>query len=362
MSLLILHIRKCDILLVIVQPASSPWVADGLDFYLGWGGRYVGRLKQPTLLDEQLNILKSRGMRVDEDLARQWLTNVSYYRLSGYWYRYRILPDQEDPKQPKRLDDFVPGTTFAQVADLYEFDRKLRTLIHDGMERIEVAMRARVGELLVKKGPLSYKDPFRFREDFEHQKWLRIAHHRVERARERNRAIDHYAANYDDYPFWVLADVLDFSDISQLYDGLLSKDQRSISESFGFSVDPQRLNAKQRGKYYGQDPLARWLEQFTVLRNTCAHHGRVWNRRLIPASSNAFRTIEELSSLPKGQSDQLYGSLLVLAFMLCSISPGTSWPRKLRHLIESAYLPLEGHGLYEMGFPIDWQKLSLWNP
>ena len=320
----------------------------------------MGTVKQPTTLDQQLEILRSRGMDVDESLARQWLASVSYYRLSGYWYTYRILPIPDDPRQPKRLDEFIPGTTFAQVTALYEFDRKLRTLIHDGMERIEVAMRARIGELLVAKGTLSYKDSSLFREDFDHASWFRTAQGRVERARKRNHAIAHYAAKYDDYPFWVLADVLDFSDISQLYDGLLLDDQRAISESYGFTVDTECLNAKQKRAYYHQDPLARWLEQFTVLRNTCAHHGRVWNRYLTPASSNAFLTIEKLSSLPRGQSDWLYGALLVMAFMLTTISPGTSWPHKVRRLIETEYLPLRNHTLKEMGFPSNWQELPLW--
>lgn len=81
----------------------------------------MGTVKQPTTLDQQLEILRSRGMDVDESLARQWLASVSYYRLSGYWYTYRILPIPDDPRQPKRLDEFIPGTTFAQVTALYEF-------------------------------------------------------------------------------------------------------------------------------------------------------------------------------------------------------------------------------------------------
>ncbi|WP_223875090.1 Abi family protein [Nanchangia anserum] len=299
-------------------------------------------------------------MLIDEPLARQWLSSVSYYRLSGYWYTYRILPTPHDRRQPKRLDEFIPGTTFSEVAALYEFDRKLRTYIHDGMERIEVAMRTRIGELLVAKGALAYRDSSLFRDDFDHKSWLLTAHRRVERARKRNQAIAHYAAHYDDYPFWVLADVLDFSDISRLYDGLHIDDQRSISTSYGFIVDPTRLTAKQKRRYYRRDPLAGWLEQLTVLRNTCAHHGRVWNRHLTPASCNAFSTIEDLSSLPRHQSDQLYGALLVMAFMLNTISPGTSWHHKLRQLINTEFLQLPGRNPEEMGFPSDWQQLPVW--
>lgn len=322
----------------------------------------MGTVKQPTSLAQQIDILKSKGMSVDESLARQWLFGVSYYRLSGYWYSYRILPASADPKQPKRLDEFIAGTTFEEVVALYEFDRKLRTLIHDGMERIEVAMRTRVGELLAARGALSYQDPSLFREDFDHAAWLVVAQKRVERAHKRNAAIARYLDNYDDYPFWVLADVLDFSDISKLYEGLPLQDQRAISESCGFHVDVECLNAKQKRSYYRQDPLVRWLEQLTVLRNTCAHHGRVWNRHLTPASSNAFLTIDQLESLPRGQSDQLYGALLVMAFMLNTISPGTAWPRKLRRLIETEYLPLSGRTLGEMGFPDGWQQLPIWVP
>ncbi len=320
----------------------------------------MGAVKQSTTIDEQFALLRARGMTVDEPLARQWLASVSYYRLSGYWYSYRILPVPDDPKKPERLDDFEAGASFAEIAALYEFDRKMRTLIHDGMERIEVAMRARIGELLVAKGPLSYQDASLFRDGFDHAAWLQTARDRIERARNRNHAIQHYATHYDGYPFWVLADVLDFSDISQLYDGLVLEDQRTIAHSFGLKADPGRLNAKQKKSYYNQDPLARWCEQFTVLRNTCAHHGRLWNRYLTPASTNAFRTISPLSSLPKGQSDRLYGALLLMVFMLNNISPRTSWTRKVRNLIETEYLPLKARSLDEMGFPPNWQQLEIW--
>ena len=49
------------------------------------------QVKDPTTIDEQIHILSERGMRVDADLARQWLRSVSYYRMSGYWYPYRGL-------------------------------------------------------------------------------------------------------------------------------------------------------------------------------------------------------------------------------------------------------------------------------
>lgn len=116
-----------------------------------------------------------------------------------------------------------------------------------------------------------------------------------------------------------------------------------------------QLNSKQKKSYYRQDPLARWCEQLTVVRNVCAHHARLFNRHLTPASTNAFRTIPELASLPTGQSDKLYGALLVMAFMLRTISPGTTWPAKLTHLVRTDFDALSLRNVTEMGFPDDWE-------
>lgn len=254
------------------------------------------QIKEPTTVEQQLVLLRERGMAVDAKLARQWLRSVSYYRLSGYWYPYRV-PVESDPRKPVRLDEFVEGTTFSEIAGLYEFDRKLRTLVHDGIERIEVALRTRIGEWIVSHGTLAYRDSNLFRPEFWHESWLETARLRIERAQQRNVSIKHYAEKYHEFPFWVLAETLDFSDISKLYSGLPADVQHEISVSFGFEVDLTQLKSKHKKSYYGQDPLARWCEQLTVVRNVCAHHGRLFNRHLTPASTTAFYTIPALSSL-----------------------------------------------------------------
>lgn len=71
----------------------------------------------------QISILQERGMRMDAVVAAMWLSNVGYYRLSGYWYVYKELDSHGD-----RADTFLPGTSFPDITALYEFDRKLRTL------------------------------------------------------------------------------------------------------------------------------------------------------------------------------------------------------------------------------------------
>lgn len=291
-------------------------------------------LKLGTPITEQIELLKSRGMTVDDELAIQWLQNVSYYRLSGYWFLHRLQLDDGT-----RSDRFIPGTNFSDVVALYEADRKLRTLIHDGIERVEIAFRTRIIDEISIPDPLAYRNPNLFRTSFKHTEWLKTAERRIQRAKKSNRAISHYQVHYGSYPLWVLAEVLDFSDISKLYDGMTAKHQRNIAESFGLYISFEDLSKNQRKKINARHPLASWLEQLTIVRNHSAHHARIWNQRFIPAATPHFRLLSGLQCLPEIQNEQIYGSLHFIAFLMNSISPGNTWMEKVNCLIDTEFLP-----------------------
>lgn len=257
-------------------------------------------VKQVATIDEHIDLLRSRGMEVDSNLARQWLTYVSYYRLSAYWY-----PAREMANNNTRIDTFVAGTRFSDAVALYEADRKLRSLIHDGMERIEIAMRTSIGEILCETDPLAYSDPNQFRTTFKHQQWMSTINKRIQRVGKRSESIRHYQADYAGrYPFWVLAEVLDFADISRLFEGLPGRYQQQVAENLGIIIDLSILTKNQQRKVKLQSPLVRWTEQLTIVRNFCAHHARLWNKSFTPAPTEALRTRQEFAALPEGQSEK----------------------------------------------------------
>lgn len=291
------------------------------------------QIKATKTVAKHIHLLRSRGMEVNATLAEQWLSNVSYYRMSAYWYPARALDSTDRP-----TDRFNQGTTFENATLLYEADRKLRTLVHDGMERIEIALRTRLGEQLCKQDPLAYTNPSNFRETFNHPKWLSTAYGRIARAFPHNEAIKHYRSEYGQFPFWVLAEVLDFGDASRLYAGLRDEDQREIADGLGFSINYGALTRIQRAKAREQHPLVRWMHQLTIIRNTCAHHGRLWNKSFTPAATPALRAIPGLELLPEGQSERIFGALSVMAYLLRVVSPGTTWPDKVTQLIETTFL------------------------
>lgn len=307
-------------------------------------------VKRAATIAQHIDLLRSRGMQVDTELASQWLSYVSYYRLSAYWYPARHLS-----AHGIRQDTFKPGTRFSDAAALYEADRKLRALVHDGMERVEIAMRTRIGEALTTTDPLAYTDPQRFRPTFNHKKWMTTLDKRINRAGRNNEAIKHYRDSYDSqYPFWVLAEVLDFADISRLYEGLPASDQRKIAEDMGLVIDLTALSKNQQRKTKLQSPLVRWMEQLTIVRNFCAHHARLWNKSFAPAPTAALRTLPKFASLPLGQSGQIFGVLTVMAGLIRVTSPGTTWPNKISSLINSEFLANPLVNPTSLGLPENW--------
>ncbi|OWP20301.1 hypothetical protein CBF90_02125 [Microbacterium sp. AISO3] len=295
-------------------------------------------VKQYLTIDQQIELLRSRGMEIDGDPAR-WLRAVNYYRLSGYWYIYRALGN-DGQGNLLRTDEFLPGTTFSTIADLYEFDRKLRTLVHDGLERVEVALRSHVSYVLGARDPLAHENPAVFRESFDHAAWLADARSRVNRAAKRSAFIRHHAEQYGGViPIWVLVDVLDFSDVSILLDGMSAADQYAVAEGLGIRINLEALKPLQRRKALKNHPRARWLEQLTVVRNIAAGfdaielhgaHGYLLHEFLSPVTNRrddrwgADRAALLLATVAAVRAEMPEGMPLIVRLSVDDVAPGGS--------------------------------------
>ena len=108
--------------------------------------------KKALPLEDQADLLLQRGLVANRDELISRLKVVNYYRLSGYLHPFR----QRDPNG-KPTDNFRPGTDFNQIWRRYNFDRRLRIILLDAIERIEVAVRTRlVFHFVTAHGPFGY--------------------------------------------------------------------------------------------------------------------------------------------------------------------------------------------------------------
>lgn len=232
-------------------------------------------------IDEQLRLLQQRGLTIsDEAKARDYLERIGYYRLSGYWFAFRersgelcvINPaaqGKHNHSKPGRLplEQFKPGACFQNAVDLYVFDKKLRLLAMDALERIEISLRVDISHHLGAKHRFAYLQPALFHENFA----IELGHQdrcdpAPPLAGETGHA--HYPIqgrflrhNRDKYglplAIWVACEVWDFGCMSKLFDGLIEADQDQIARHYGIS----------NGRVF-----ASWLRSLNYLRNVCAHH------------------------------------------------------------------------------------------
>ena len=285
--------------------------------------------------ENQADTLIGRGMVADRDALIQHLQNVGYYRLSGYWHIF---------KQPD--DSFFPGTTFSRVWDLYTFDRQLRLVVFDAIERVEVYLRTRLAyELAQVGGAFGYedKDNLPNLSEGEYSKFMGRCRDAYKRSREPFAL--HFGRKYGDEhelpPYWMLVNLMDFGMVFKLYKGAPNSTRRSISRAFG--VEPRVFDS--------------WLVALNTTRNICAHHGRLWNRTLgtrpmIPRSKNDVRWHVPFEVKP----DKVFAILTMLSVMLEVVAPDTAWRDRLGKLLTTR----AESDLMRMGFSEGWEACPLW--
>lgn len=299
--------------------------------------------KAPTTIAQQLARLQARGMAIaDPETARFYLSHIGYYRLRGYWIPFEDAPPADGEHA------FKPGTTFDQVLNLYTFDRELRLLIIDAIERIEISVRNQwVDVLAANDGAHAYLKSGLFQGHRQYGRSLAEIAGEFERSREGY--IRHYKKKYkepDLPPIWAAVGIMTLGQFSHWLSNL------------------KRKSTKARiAKVYGLDEsvLTSFLHHLTVIRNICAHHGRLWNSELtvtmeLPRSKpQALVANIEHGPDPNQAPRRLYNTLVMLAYLMDVISPRHHWKHRLKCLINQ-------HGIdtRQMGFPTDFAQRPLW--
>jgi len=316
--------------------------------------RGTGTYGKPALtLDQLVDRLADRGLAIpDRERATRYLRHLGYYRLSPYTIPFQVTGADHQ---------FRPDVAFDDVLDLYVFDRSLRLLVLDALERIEVAVRSALTDhmSLTYDDPHWYVDPQHFRDKGKHQRFLgeitKACDEQLGRAAEQpgdgivfRSALEHYLTTYGTPklpPSWLMVETLTIGSLDHLTRNLCRRaDKTAIARTVG-------LNAVL---------LESWLRTYVRVRNICAHHGRLWNVGLgvYPAlpSSSSISWLRDGTAITARRTKQLYPVLVSLQSVLDTISPHSSWAQRLSDLLaEHPHLPLRG-----IGMPDDWRDDPFW--
>ena len=293
--------------------------------------------KPPLSFEDQADLVLSRGLVADRaDLVAR-LKAVNYYRLSAYWYTFRIPGDPTDRVQP--------GTSLDTVWRRYRFDRQLRLLVMDAIERVEIAIRTRiVNRHVMQHGPFGYLDRATLPGmSFENHRRLQEKVH-TEAEYSHEEFVRHYLGKYTsetDLPLWMACELLTFGGMLTLFNGLPTRTKKDVAQDFGLNVPI----------------LGSWLRAINQIRNICAHHSRLWNREFGIRPMLPYRETFPDWHEPVGiTDDRLFGILTVLYFLLKQVAPQSRWRQRLASLFaEYGDIPLRF-----MGFPDNWETSLLW--
>lgn len=283
---------------------------------------------------EQIELLASRGLIIeDKERACHYLSHINYYRLTGYWLSF-----QSD----RKAHQFKAQTHFEDVLNLYIFDRELRLLLLDAIERIEVSLRAQWGYSMAHRhGAHCYLDP-QFAANSElHSKHLRKLLSELSRSDEV--FIEHYSRTYKQPPtppIWAVSEIMSLGMLSRWITHMLPSDRAVVAHVYGMD----------------QSVLKGFVRHLTYLRNLCAHHGRLWNRRFtITMPLPRTKPSALISSFNPSSRRQLYNSLVMIAGLLEVVSPSSLWKQRLCQLLSEHNIDTQA-----MGFPSDWSQRSVW--
>ena len=283
--------------------------------------------KIPATVDEQIKILRERGCIIkNEDLARETLKYINYYRLSNYFEPFSVSKHQ-----------YEEGTTFEKILRIYEMDRKMRSILIAALEEIEITLRAAISNYhALKYGALGYLNPSSFDRVHNHQTFIARINHLME-ANEDREFVKHYNRQHDGkFPLWVVMELFSFGTLAFFFKDMQNVDKKALAGDF-FGCSSSEMD--------------NWIFCLNELRNYCAHYNRLYGNHF-PVMPRTPRDFE-----PELQND-VFGYIIVMKQLYHSKS---NWNERIvKPLSRLLRKNSDIARLSDLGFPDGWETKIAW--
>ena len=256
--------------------------------------------KRATTYDDQIKTLKQRGAVVeDENKAKEYLSDIGYYRLGFYLYPFEITYPELGSR---RYHTLQPNTRIEDAVALYYFDMDLRNILNRYLSRIEVAIRTTIIYELSNKystNPTWFVDPTIVSAQFI-SAFPAKAYNSIKTKGPIKRHHQRYLCQYA--PAWKTMEYMTLGNLEILYDNLLlDSDKKLISIRFG---EPATATFKS------------YMMAVREVRNACAHGNVLWDLTLC----NGILSGIACPTFPPHTQQTFHGALRVIDYLLRQIS------------------------------------------
>ena len=299
-------------------------------------------------LDEQIEILKSKGLIIEDDtLTRNILLKENYFFLNGY--RHLLMKSPKDKT-------FIEGSTFRELYYIFLFDRHLRNIMFKNLLIIENNLKSIFSYQLSKKYGYREKDYLNiknFTNDPTKAKKVKDLVNKMKRQISINgsqhNATIHYMSKYGYVPLWVLVKVLSFGVISDLYSILKPDDKVGIASIYNISIEN----------------LESFLPILSNYRNLCAHEDILYDHKTDRSIANT--NYHQRLNIARMDNEYIYGkndifAVVIIMKYLLSNDEFLDMMRETQYEIE--LLAGKMHSidinkiLDRIGFPINYMELT----
>jgi abortive infection bacteriophage resistance protein len=161
--------------------------------------------------------------------------------------------------------------------------------------------------------------------------------------------IEHYRKKYTSPylpPLWQITELMTLGEISMWVKAAKDNNMKdAVAKDLGLP---------------NKETMEGTLQLLSYVRNICAHHGRLWNRRTVKRAPNIKSFRHDMDIEVNGNQHQprnsVYNVLVILAKTLRHQSPDTTFPDRVRSLVETR----AAGQMRSMGFPEDWKQRPIW--
>lgn len=231
------------------------------------------KIKDAQDISKLITILRTRNFTIksnDENDIKAFLLSTGYYKLSGYWLPY----------YNKKRECLNENIDFNKVRETYCFDEELRMIVLSLTNFIEVKTKSAITNYMcLEYDPLFYYDSSFFENKEHHRAWMEKFENEISYSDRNEEAFKAwYKKEYGSkFPLWVTFEIVNFNDVSKLYANLKTKYKKELRPYFNWS---------------DIDYTKSWLQSTTILRNICAHNGRLFYRNINTSPKKPLKLVE----------------------------------------------------------------------
>jgi len=298
-------------------------------------------------VDEQLEIMRYRGLIIDDEIsAKDILLRENYFFLSGY--RHLFMQNGKDQR-------YIEGTMFRELYSLFRFDRNFRNIMFKNLLIVENNIKSIFSYQLSKKYGYREKDylkPENFTSDYKKSRQVNDLIKKMKRQIHVNgnlhTATMHYISRYGYIPLWILVKVLSFGIVSEFYSILKHEDKQAIADHYRLAPGV----------------LETYLPLLANYRNLCAHEDILFEHRTERVISDT--KYHQYLNIPRDEESYIYGkndlfAIIIIMKQMLTVEEFRLFMNEIGYELDLLAgrletVPIE-RVLNRMGFPVNYREI-----